>query len=142
VLYIYKLYASSLPEPPPVEGSKVKTLNTQDEYNVAIGEVKGTDTVVVIDFYATWCPPCRACAPAYALLSKSLCADEKKCQFWKVDVDKMQSLARSLGVSSMPTFKIFIGTKEVEELKGWNESRLASAVTRHMTPGAEPSKKQ
>lgn len=58
------------------------------------------DTPVVIDFFATWCPPCRKLTPVL----KELAAEYgDKVRFYKVDVDKDPDLAKAFGVKSMPT---------------------------------------
>lgn len=54
----------------------------------------------IIDFYATWCPPCKKLSP----LLEDLAAKYKgKIIVYKVDVDAEQKLAQSMGISSMPT---------------------------------------
>lgn len=55
---------------------------------------------VVIDFYATWCSPCRALAP---LVEKLAAAYNGKIKVLKVDVDKNQALAAAANIRSIPT---------------------------------------
>lgn len=55
---------------------------------------------VVIDFYATWCSPCRALAP---LVEKLAAAYDGKIKVLKVDVDKNQALAAAANIRSIPT---------------------------------------
>ena len=61
----------------------------------------------VVDFYATWCGPCRMMAPVVEQLAKEY---QGKIDFYKVDVDKEQELAASFGIESIPTF-LFIPVK-------------------------------
>lgn len=56
---------------------------------------------VVIDFYATWCRPCKMTAPIVEELAKEY---QGKIDFYKVDVDKEQELAATFGIQSIPTF--------------------------------------
>ena len=49
------------------------------------------ESIVVIDFYATWCPPCRRAAPIFAELSKQY--KDKPIKFLKVDVSNQKALA-------------------------------------------------
>ena len=55
-----------------VEGSKVKEIHNQAEWNAAVEEAKQSGAIVVVDFYALWCPPCKRAAPVYAALSKCM----------------------------------------------------------------------
>ena len=55
------------------------------------------DSVVVVDCYATWCPPCKACAPIYAKMSENF----SSCVFAKVNVDEAKDVAGTLGIRSM-----------------------------------------
>ncbi|KAJ5573592.1 Thioredoxin [Penicillium hispanicum] len=63
---------------------------------------------VVIDFYATWCGPCRAVSPKVGELSEKY----QNVRFIQVDVDKLSQVARQLTVTAMPTFVFFKDGKE------------------------------
>jgi thioredoxin 1 len=67
-------------------------------------EVKQASEPVVVDFWAFWCPPCRAINPVIKALAK----DFKVC---KVNVDTNQQHAAHYGVSSIPALLIFKGGK-------------------------------
>ncbi|KAI0813646.1 thioredoxin-like protein [Xylaria sp. FL0064] len=61
---------------------------------------------VIVDFYADWCPPCRAIAPIFSTLADTY-AVNSKLAFAKVNVDHVKDVASEFGVSAMPTFVFF-----------------------------------
>ncbi|KAG5926293.1 hypothetical protein E4U42_003440 [Claviceps africana] len=63
-------------------------------------------TYVVVDFYADWCPPCRAIAPVFSKLADTH-ARGGRVAFAKVNVDHVQDVAKRYSISSMPTFLVF-----------------------------------
>ena len=64
---------------------------------------------VVVDFYADWCPPCRAIAPIFSQLAETHGGEgaKGKLAFAKVNVDHVKDVAGQFGVSAMPTFVFF-----------------------------------
>ncbi|KAI0814500.1 thioredoxin-like protein [Xylaria sp. FL0064] len=69
-------------------------------------------TYVAVDFYADWCPPCKAIAPVYEKLAAQHAIDDVLA-FAKVNVDHVQDAARTYGVTAMPTFMFFKDGKQV-----------------------------
>jgi thioredoxin 1 len=67
-------------------------------------EVAKSDKTVLIDFWATWCGPCRMIAPIVEELAVEY---EGKAKIGKVDVDENQQIAIKFGVRSIPTLLIF-----------------------------------
>ena len=67
-------------------------------------EVLNSDKPVLVDFWATWCGPCRSIAPLISQLAEKYNGKIKVC---KADVDENAELASSYGVSSIPTLLIF-----------------------------------
>ncbi|CAJ0915828.1 8827_t:CDS:2, partial [Entrophospora sp. SA101] len=64
---------------------------------------KFDDGYVIVDFTATWCPPCKFIAPIFENLSKI----HSHVKFLKVDVDESSDIAEKYNVTSMPTFILF-----------------------------------
>lgn len=62
------------------------------------------DKPVLVDFFATWCGPCRAMSPVIDSLGQEL---EGKVRILKVDIDKNQSVATHFQIRSVPTLIIF-----------------------------------
>ncbi|KAI0456704.1 thioredoxin-like protein [Xylaria acuta] len=63
-------------------------------------------TYVVVDFYADWCPPCRAIAPIFSKLADDHSSDGQLA-FAKVNVDHVNNVAKQHNVTAMPTFMFF-----------------------------------
>ena len=82
------------------------------------------DKLVVIDFTATWCPPCKMIAPKY----EAMAAEFTNAVLKKVDVDANAEAAQEAGISCMPTFKCYKGGKEVAKLEGANEAKLREMI--------------
>ena len=78
----------------------------------AISQGQDRPESVVLDFTATWCGPCQEMSPVVHKLQKQGYAIRK------VDVDQQQSLARSYGINSIPTFVLIIEGKEVTRVSG------------------------
>ncbi|KAI0119681.1 thioredoxin-domain-containing protein [Daldinia grandis] len=89
--------------------------------------ILGSSTIVVTDFYADWCGPCKVIAPTFESLSTKY-SKPGKITFCKVNVDNQQSIAQSHGVRAMPTFLIFKNGSVIETIQGANPQALTSAV--------------
>jgi thioredoxin 1 len=79
------------------------------------GEVLESGTPVLVDFFAPWCGPCRALAPALEGIAK---AYEGRLAVVKVNVDEAQRLAGSYRVQAVPTLIIFKDGKAVDTMVG------------------------
>ncbi|MBL9037928.1 MAG: thioredoxin [Archangium sp.] len=78
-------------------------------------EVLESSTPVLVDFWATWCAPCRAIAPALDELATQY---KGQVKIAKLDVDESQQVAQQYGVRSIPTLLLFKGGKVVDQLVG------------------------
>ncbi len=83
-------------------------------------EVLQSEIPVLIDFWATWCAPCRLIAPHVEAIAKEYAGKVKVC---KLDVDNNQLTARNLGIRSIPTVMIFN--------KGEVVGNIVGAVPKH-----------
>ncbi|EDN10635.1 thioredoxin [Histoplasma capsulatum] len=92
-----------------------------------LAELLSSSSIVVVDFYADWCGPCKVIAPIFESLSNKF-SSPTKISFAKVDVDSNQELAASYGVSAMPTFLIFNNGAVAHSIRGANPQLLTSKI--------------
>lgn len=82
------------------------------------------DGLVVVDFFATWCGPCKMIAP---ILDK-FAAEYTQVKFIKVDVDELGELASEYEITAMPTFLFIKDGKVVEKAQGANPNKLKQTL--------------
>ncbi len=94
-------------------------------------DVINSDVTVIVDFWATWCGPCKAIAP---LLDKLAEEQEGKVKVAKVDVDGNRGIALKYGVTSIPTLLVFKGGEVVNRKvgAGGGLNGLRSLVQNHV----------
>ena len=86
--------------------------------------------VVLVDFGADWCPPCRRTDPYVEQLAQEM----PQARFGKVDCDASPATAAANGVMGMPTFMVFKDGRKVEQIVGAvPKAALAEAVRRHLS---------
>ncbi|RKH19977.1 thioredoxin [Corallococcus praedator] len=85
---------------------------------------------VLVDFWATWCAPCRAIAPSVVALSEQY---KGKVSFTKMNIDENQDTPQKYGIRSIPTLLLFKGGKVVEQIVGAvPKSRIEDAVKKSL----------
>lgn len=87
----------------------MKIINTIEEFDQLIASER-----VLVDFYATWCNPCRMLAPNLEEVS-----EEVDTTIVKVDVDQLPDLARRYGIYSIPCLLLFENGKETKRELGY-----------------------
>lgn len=104
--------------------SSVHSLATDDEFSVQLANAGSK--LVVVDFFAHWCGPCKVIAPKFAAMSVRF----SKAVFLKVDVDKCQETAAREQVQAMPTFILYKNKVKVDFIRGADEKGLEEKISK------------
>jgi len=97
----------------------LKHINDREEFKAAIAE--GT---VLVDFFATWCGPCKMLSPVLEEVS-----NEVEATIIKVDVDEAGPLAAQFGIQAVPTLILFKNGERVDTRMGYqNKNQLLAFI--------------
>lgn len=83
-------------------------------------EVLDSETPVLVDFYATWCGPCKAMVPVLEEVAKEMAG---KVAVGKIDIDENEGMANRFGITSVPTMLVFSKGEVVERIVGITQKR-------------------
>jgi len=83
-------------------------------------QVLNSPTVVLVDFWAEWCGPCKMIAP---LLDELASEYDGRLRIGKVNIDEDQNLATEYGIRAIPTLLIFKGGQVAEQIVGMRSKR-------------------
>lgn len=98
----------------------------EKDFKVEVLEHKG---VVLVDFWATWCGPCKMIAPVI----EGLASEMNEVKFTKIDVDRNPSVANQYEISSIPTLLVFKDGKVVDKMVGFRpKNDIENLVKKHL----------
>jgi len=104
----------------------IKILNKEEFQK----EVLENEKLTVVDFFATWCNPCRALSPILENAKKEL---GDKVNVVKIDVDESEEIARKYGVMSIPTMVIIKNGEELDRMVGLlNKQAIIDRVNKNL----------
>lgn len=83
--------------------------------------------LTVVDFFATWCGPCKMIAPLLDQLETQF----KDAHFFKVDVDQVPDVSAENGITHMPTILFFKNGEKVETVVGANVQKIRATIQQH-----------
>lgn len=92
----------------------VKVIN-KDEFE---NEVLKSEKVSVVDFWASWCAPCKMLAPMFEQLSEEY---DGKINFYKINIDEFPEVAMEYKIMSIPTIMVFQDGKQEGKLVGYRD---------------------
>jgi thioredoxin 1 len=100
----------------------VREMTSLDECQNTCMEME--NTIIVLDFTATWCGPCKRIYP----LLESLSNEYSNVLFYKIDIDKLSDVATHFQIQSVPSFKFIYNNKIVAAFNGADAQQLIQTV--------------
>jgi thioredoxin 2 len=103
---------------------------TAEQFQALIG---ASETPVLVDFWASWCGPCKAMAPAFEAAARTM---EERVKFAKLNTDEEQEIAQELGIRSIPTMILF---RDGAELARHSGAMMAGDIEQWVNSQLEPA---
>jgi thiol-disulfide isomerase/thioredoxin len=103
-------------------GGKVQKISSREEFKKVLS--RSSNSLVVVDFWAEWCPPCRRIAPVYVELSKKY----PSVSFYKIEDE---AIHLEEGVTSIPTFKFYRNGRQIDLLEGADSATLEAKIQKN-----------
>ncbi|XP_073317092.1 thioredoxin H1-like [Primulina huaijiensis] len=107
---------------------QVISCHSVEAWNNQLQKGKNSNKLIVVDFTASWCGPCRFIAPFFAELAKKL----PHVTFLKVDIDELQSVGSEWKVEAMPTFIFLKEGNELDRIVGAKKEELQQTIAKHI----------
>ncbi|GKU97070.1 hypothetical protein SLE2022_279210 [Rubroshorea leprosula] len=109
------------------EPSHILTFHSSARWQLHFNSAKESPKLMVIDFAASWCGPCKFMEPAVHAMANKF----TEVEFIKIDVDELPDVAQEFGVQAMPTFLLVKKGKEVDRVVGAQKDELERKIEKH-----------
>ncbi|CAK8536853.1 unnamed protein product [Lathyrus sativus] len=110
------------------EPSHVQTFHSTAKWNAHFDAIKQTDKLMVIDFTAKWCGPCKLMNPTM----KDFAAKYTDVEFIKLDVDELMGVSQKFQVYSLPTFLLVKKGNVIDKVVGVRKEELQRMIQKHI----------
>ncbi|KAJ4707523.1 Thioredoxin [Melia azedarach] len=108
------------------ESSRVMSFHSSERWQLHFNSCKDSSQLMVIDFSASWCGPCKLVEPAV----HEMATKYTDVQFAKIDVDELSDVAQEFKVQAMPTFVLVKKGKEVDRVVGARKEELEKKIVK------------
>ncbi|KAL8144506.1 hypothetical protein V2J09_017538 [Rumex salicifolius] len=109
------------------EPSRVVAYHSANRWQLHFNSIKHSNQLMVVDFAASWCGPCKMMEPVLSGMSSK----HSEVEFAKIDVDELPDVAQEFGVQAMPTFVLIKQGKEVDRIVGAKKDELEKKIQKH-----------
>ncbi|KAK1693104.1 hypothetical protein QYE76_009801 [Lolium multiflorum] len=106
------------------KGGNVHVITTKEDWDQKVAEANKDGKIVVANFSASWCGPCRVIAPVYAEMSKTY----PQLMFLTIDVDDLMDFSSTWDIRATPTFFFLKNGQQIDKLVGANRPELEKKV--------------
>ncbi|XP_068333846.1 thioredoxin H-type-like [Pyrus communis] len=112
---------------PREQKSRIVAFHSEDQWNTHFAAVKDSNKLMVIDFTAKWCGPCRAMVPIFREYADKF----TDVEFVKIDVDELSDVAMEFSVQAMPSFVFVKKGEVVDKVVGAMKDELQKKIEKH-----------
>ncbi|MED6157458.1 hypothetical protein PIB30_118972 [Stylosanthes scabra] len=108
--------------------SQILTFHSSAKWKAHFDASKLTNKLMVIDFTATWCQPCKSMDP---IIQEFAYKYSELVEFIKIDVDELMGVSEEFEVQAMPTFVLIKKGKVVDKVVGARKDQLQKLIDKH-----------
>ncbi|KAK7362142.1 hypothetical protein VNO77_04245 [Canavalia gladiata] len=113
------------------ESSQVLTIHSTAKWDAHFDALKQTNKLMVIDFTASWCGPCKLMDPVIQKFAEKY----TDVEFVKIDVDELMEVSQKFQVQAMPTFMLIKKGKVADKVVGVKKEELQRLIEQHRKQG-------
>ncbi|MED6213467.1 hypothetical protein PIB30_093686 [Stylosanthes scabra] len=121
-------YGHTSSTPHSSSSSQILTFHSTAKWKAHFDASKLTNKLMVIDFTATWCQPCKSMDP---IIQEFAYKYSQVVEFIKIDVDELMGVSEEFEVQAMPTFVLIKKGKVVDKVVGARKDQLQNLIDKH-----------